>query len=88
MLMSIARPCPYSEDKEFCKYEKYMGEPNTKMCEKCSRRVPKPEPPKLEMVKEVGETEPDWRRKQIVRDFTEGFKLAKALYCKEEKKND
>ena len=41
-----------------------------------------------EWAKEVGETEPDWRRKQIVRDFTEGFKLAKALYCKEEKKND
>ena len=41
-----------------------------------------------EWAKEVGKTEPDWRRKQIIRDFTEGFKLAKALYCKEEKKND
>lgn len=37
-----------------------------------------------EWAKEVGETESDWRRKQIVRDFTEGFKLAKAIYCKEE----
>lgn len=43
-----------------------------------------------EWAKEVGETEPDWRRKQIVRDFTEGFKLAVALYYKEKegKKND
>lgn len=39
-----------------------------------------------EWAKEVGEIEPDWRRKQIVRDFAEGFKLAKAIYCKEEEK--
>lgn len=37
-----------------------------------------------EWAKEIGETESD-KRKQIVRDFTKGFNLAKVLYCKEEK---
>lgn len=37
-----------------------------------------------EWAEELGEADSEERRKQIVRDFTEGFKLAKALYCKEE----
>ena len=34
--MSIARPCPYSVEYGFCKYEKDIGTPNLKMCDKCS----------------------------------------------------
>ena len=34
--MSIARPCPYSVEYEFCKYEKDIGTPNLKMCDKCN----------------------------------------------------
>ena len=34
--MSIAKPCPYSAESEFCKYEKDTGTPNLKMCDKCN----------------------------------------------------
>ena len=34
--MSIAKPCPYSAEYEFCKYEKDTGTPNLKMCDKCN----------------------------------------------------
>ena len=34
--MSIARPCPYSVEYGFCKYEKDIGTPNLKMCDKCN----------------------------------------------------
>ena len=34
--MSIAKPCPYSAEYEFCKYEKNTGTPNLKMCDKCN----------------------------------------------------
>ena len=32
--MSIVKPCPYSAEYEFCKYEKDTGTPNLKMCDK------------------------------------------------------
>ena len=34
--MSIVRPCPYSVEYELCKYEKDIGTPNLKMCDKCN----------------------------------------------------
>ena len=34
--MSIVRPCPYSVEYELCKYEKGIGTPNLKMCDKCN----------------------------------------------------
>ena len=34
--MSIAKPCPYSAEYEFCKYEKDIGAPNLKMSDKCN----------------------------------------------------
>ena len=34
--MGIARPCPYSVEYGFCKYEKDIGTPNLKMCDKCT----------------------------------------------------
>ena len=34
--MSIARPCPFSVESEFCKYETQIGTPNLKMCDKCN----------------------------------------------------
>ena len=34
--MSIAKPCPYSAEYEFCKYETQIGTPNLKMCDKCN----------------------------------------------------
>ena len=33
--MSIAHPCPYSKDKEFCKHERFSGHPNLSMCKNC-----------------------------------------------------
>lgn len=39
-----------------------------------------------EWAEEEKGTEPDFLRKQIVKDFTKGFNLAKAIYCKEEEK--
>lgn len=34
--VSIAQPCPYSEDYEFCRYERYSGHPEYQHCDKCS----------------------------------------------------
>ena len=35
--MSIVHPCPYSDDYEHCKYEKYYGEPVLEKCSNCNR---------------------------------------------------
>lgn len=45
--MSIAQPCPYDEEKEFCKYEIYRGQPRFDKCPTCSRS--KKEPTELEV---------------------------------------
>ena len=34
--MSIVRPCPFLVEYELCKYEKDIGTPNLKMCDKCN----------------------------------------------------
>lgn len=39
--MSITRPCPYSEEKEFCKYETYRGQPRFDKCSTCERFLKK-----------------------------------------------
>ena len=34
--MSIVKFCPFSVESELCKYEKDIGTPNLKMCNKCN----------------------------------------------------
>lgn len=35
--MSIVRSCPYDENDELCKYEKYYGEPVYLKCKDCDK---------------------------------------------------
>lgn len=37
--MSIGKCCPYSEEKEECKYEKYWFHPNFEKCPTCERFI-------------------------------------------------
>ena len=41
--MSIVRPCPYDTDGDFCKYERYSGEPNFSKCKNCRRKIKRDE---------------------------------------------
>lgn len=49
--MSIAQPCPYSEDSEFCKFERYSGQPEYQHCDKCSEKRKYIERNKVDAVK-------------------------------------
>ena len=37
--MSIIRSCPYDENGELCKYEKYYGEPVYLKCKECAKKM-------------------------------------------------
>ena len=54
--MSIAKPCPYSAEYEFCKYEKDTGTPNLKMCDKCNQN------PKKEQAHSVSSYKARWEK--------------------------
>lgn len=45
--MSIARCCPYSDEKENCKYEIYSGQPKFEKCPTCDRKKKADEKPDL-----------------------------------------
>lgn len=53
--MSIARPCPYPVEYEFCKYEKDIGIPNLKMCNKCNWNLKKEYAHSVNSYREMGE---------------------------------
>ena len=54
--MSIAKCCPYSEEKEECKYEKYWFHPRFDMCPTCDRKKKAAEKPDLKQENEESKT--------------------------------